>query len=67
MDDWYDGRSSWNDLMAERTLKTWDEFDAWVSERRSKRDKTMDTYIRGRKRGRVRGKATKRNRTSGTT
>jgi hypothetical protein len=49
MDEWDGSWTAWDELMTERTIKTWLEFEEWVKARRQARDEAIDTYI-GRKR-----------------
>jgi Zn/Cd-binding protein ZinT len=45
MSEWSGDWSSWDEYLIERTLKTWDEFEAWVDKRKAERDKALNDYL----------------------
>jgi hypothetical protein len=48
MDEWNGEWSSRDELMIERTLKTWTDFEQWVIERKANRAKAVDDYLKER-------------------
>jgi hypothetical protein len=53
MDEWNGEWSSRDELMIERTLKTWTDFEQWVTERKAERAQAIADYLEER-RGRAR-------------
>ena len=45
MSEWNGDYDSMNEWLIERTLKTWDEFEAWIAKRKAERDKALNDYL----------------------
>jgi hypothetical protein len=57
MDEWNGEWSSREERLMERSEKAWAALEAWVSERKAKRDKELDDYLERKRNGRDRASA----------
>ena len=63
MDEWDGSWTSREERLMERSEKAWAALEAWVSERKAKRDKELDRYLRRCRNGKRTGASAAESRT----